>query len=329
MNKPGILTIRVRLAVAILSAFLFVGVAPGNMTFAQVSPKSYVVKRGDTLYKISRVFHVSVQDLRAWNHLPDDRLRVGQRLRVSAPPPTPAPPQQAPPSPTGVKAPQPPPPVPEESVVPDDQQTAVYTIRPGETLYSIALRFGLSADSLFALNGGITSPLAEGSTLRLPGRFAMAPYRVRRGDNLSRIAARHGISLGALRRANDLTGDKIRVGQMLRVPTKNAVAPRDAEAMPEIRMRGQLLVYPETFAGRLTAGGANYDPDRFTVSHADLPLGSIVILTNPTTHRSTFAEVNDRGPLDPAYVMDASTAVARVLGITDRPDTEIEVRVVE
>jgi membrane-bound lytic murein transglycosylase D len=48
------------------------------------------VGAGDSLWRIARQEHVSVAELRRWNHLSSDTLRIGQRLRLSAPEPEPA-----------------------------------------------------------------------------------------------------------------------------------------------------------------------------------------------------------------------------------------------
>lgn len=262
---------------------------------------TYTVRRGDTLYRIAVRHGVTVTDLKRWNDLRDTRIRVGQRLRVAPPPAPEAPPRQTPPPVTQ-------PPSAEDGL-------ARYTVQPGDTYYSVGQRFGLPADTLLALNGGATAPLVPGQRIRLPARFATAPYRVRRGDTLHRIAARHGVTVAALRRANGLRDDRIRVGQVLQVPSA-AVAQRPAGALPEVWAQGKVVVYPVTFAGRLMAGGTAYDPARFTVSHRDLPFGTVVLLTNPATGRSTFAEVTDRGPLQAGYILDVSEAVARALGLT-------------
>ena len=47
-------------------------------------PGEYIVKRGDTLYKISRANNVSVSQLMSMNKLSSPSLEVGQRLRVSS-----------------------------------------------------------------------------------------------------------------------------------------------------------------------------------------------------------------------------------------------------
>ncbi len=45
--------------------------------------KIYTVARGDTLSSIARKHAVEVAQLREWNHLRDNQIRLGQRLRVS------------------------------------------------------------------------------------------------------------------------------------------------------------------------------------------------------------------------------------------------------
>ncbi len=48
-------------------------------------PREYRVRRGDTIGRIADRFHVSVEDLRRWNHLRGNEIRAGHTLRVSAP----------------------------------------------------------------------------------------------------------------------------------------------------------------------------------------------------------------------------------------------------
>jgi len=57
------------------------------LTIDKKSPKtsSYLVKKGDTLYKIAHRFGIKLSDLQRWNDLKDpDRLFVGTRLRLKA-----------------------------------------------------------------------------------------------------------------------------------------------------------------------------------------------------------------------------------------------------
>jgi membrane-bound lytic murein transglycosylase D len=44
---------------------------------------SHTVAKGETLYRISKEYGVSVQDLKAWNRLEDNTIHVGQKLIVN------------------------------------------------------------------------------------------------------------------------------------------------------------------------------------------------------------------------------------------------------
>lgn len=60
-------------------------VIPVTFVAAVSHPRRYTVRRGDTLVTVADRFDVSVEDLRGWNHLSTSRVRVGQRLNLTAP----------------------------------------------------------------------------------------------------------------------------------------------------------------------------------------------------------------------------------------------------
>ena len=280
--------------------------------------RTHTVKRGDTLYSLSQRYDLSVEELRRLNGLQGNTIKVGQQLIVG---------QRA----AGAAPASPPPPAEPSAAAGETQQAAPaegdYTARPGDTFYTIAARYGLSADKLFALNDRRTAPLEPGQGVRLPGQQGATIHRVRSGETLVRIATQYGVSLQALREVNDVEGSRIYTGQELQIPTRQTRPQRQTGALPPADTTGPVLGYPPTFAGRLTASGVPYQPDQYTASHPHLPLGSIVLLTNPRTGRHTFAEVNDRGPIDDEYLMEVSDAVARQLDLQQGSEQPIELRI--
>ena len=91
-----------------------------------------------------------------------------------------------------------------------------YTVAPGDTMYFIAQRFGVSLDALIAANPQITDPnlIFPGDVLCVPGaalpcrhpehcpRGFRDRYTVVAGDTMFKIAQRYGVSVDALIAAN-------------------------------------------------------------------------------------------------------------------------------
>jgi LysM repeat protein len=113
---------------------------------------------------------------------------------------------------------------------PAQAQGQVHVVRQGETLYSIAARYGTTSQALAGANGLANANLIYvGQRLTIPSSAAgdasspHGTYTVRRGDTLSSIAAQHGTSVNGLMRANGLANaNYIYAGQRLVLPTGNS-----------------------------------------------------------------------------------------------------------
>lgn len=99
-----------------------------------------------------------------------------------------------------------------------------YRVRAGDSLWTIARRFGTTTTALQTANGLRSTHLKIGQTLTLPGggaavtAAATSTYRVRAGDNLWTISRRFGTSVAAIQQANGLRGSALKVGQTLTIP---------------------------------------------------------------------------------------------------------------
>ena len=99
--------------------------------------------------------------------------------------------------------------------------TNTYTVRSGDTLFSIAAKFGTSYQTLASLNG-ISNPnlIYVGQVLRVNGsaNAGSVYYTVRAGDNLSSIASRYGTSYQSIASLNGLANPNlIYAGQTLKI----------------------------------------------------------------------------------------------------------------
>ncbi|MEJ6951326.1 N-acetylmuramoyl-L-alanine amidase family protein [Natronospora cellulosivora (SeqCode)] len=104
-----------------------------------------------------------------------------------------------------------------EDIMPQSYQS--YQVRGGDSLFSIAQRFGISLVELRQANNLWTDSIRIGQRLNIPVNDAdYVFYRVQAGDTLSRIARTFNIALSEIRRANNIWNDNIEVGQELTIP---------------------------------------------------------------------------------------------------------------
>jgi len=107
-----------------------------------------------------------------------------------------------------------------------------YTVRRGDTMYSIARRYGSTVQAIAQANG-IVNPsfIRVGQVLCIPSAPAPPPpsgvyYTVQRGDNLYRIARRFGVTVSAIVAANSIRNPSvIYAGQVLLIPPPGTVPP--------------------------------------------------------------------------------------------------------
>ncbi len=173
-----------------------------------VTPDSYIVKAGDSLYSIAKTFNTTVAELRRINNLTSDILSIGQVLLLKD--------NEVPEEPE-------PPVVPEEP----DGNDITHTVKSGETLYSIAKLYNMSVDEIKALNNLTSNLLSIGQVLIIKKEDSdVTPeddyiiYTVKSGDNLYSLARTYNTTVGDIKSLNNLTSDILSIGQVLKIPTK-------------------------------------------------------------------------------------------------------------
>ncbi len=174
---------------------------------------TYIVQPGDTLYSIARAYDTTVEAIMVANNLTTTALSIGQTLKI----PTPEPPITEPIEPT------PPPP-------------DVYTVRAGDTLFSIARQFGTTVQQLMDLNNLTTTEIFPGQVLQIPP-FLPPPqiiepepptvitHVVKSGDNLYALARQYGTTVEAIMTRNNLTTTLLSIDQVLEIPVGEPVLP--------------------------------------------------------------------------------------------------------
>ena len=154
---------------------------------------SYTVVKGDTLYSISRRFNIPIDTIKKINNLSSDILSIGQVLYLKEK---------------------------EES---NDNQ--IYTIVSGDTLYSIAKKYGVKVEDIIKANNLNSTILSIGKTLIIPSANSnentvpsTQTYTVQKGDSLWSIARKLNVTVDDLKSVNNLVSNIIKIGQILLIP---------------------------------------------------------------------------------------------------------------
>ncbi|MBW4438447.1 MAG: LysM peptidoglycan-binding domain-containing protein [Pleurocapsa minor GSE-CHR-MK-17-07R] len=190
----------------------------------------YIVRTGDTLYRIALRFGVSLNAIAAANNIVNpSRIFVGQSLVIPLPGSVLPQPGGQPPAPTSVPLPTT---VPQATGQPGTPNPGVvgisHRVSAGETLFRIALRYGVPLRDV-ALANGIANPslIYPGQVLLIPtggvppasGGTTQRTHVVRYGDTLFRIAQLYNASLTGIAAANNIVNiNLISIGQVLIIP---------------------------------------------------------------------------------------------------------------
>ena len=166
---------------------------------------NYTVKKGDTLYSVARENNVSVSTLMQDNGLTTNSLTIGQNLKIRVPN-------------NGTI-------IIEECIgpdytPPDTSTTTTYTVKSGDSLYSIAKKYNTTISAITNLNNLTSNNLKIGQQLKIPvspsnQNTSMVTYTVKIGDNLYSIARKYNTTVDAIKKKNNLTSNNLSIGQKL------------------------------------------------------------------------------------------------------------------
>lgn len=161
----------------------------------------YIVKSGDSLWSIAKKYNISVEELKAANNLSSNLLSIGQSLKI-----------------------------PTKEAVPTPGDYVVYTVVPGDSLYSIARKYNTTVNELVSYNNLSNTNLKIGDQILIPSEKVVPPveqpgsgyliYKVQSGDNLYAIARKYNTTVNELMSLNNLSSANLSIGQELRIPVK-------------------------------------------------------------------------------------------------------------
>jgi membrane-bound lytic murein transglycosylase D len=177
---------------------------PGSSSNKSGLFKEHIVKSGENLSYLSSKYGISISSIMAANNLTDKHvLKIGQRLMIPAA---------------------------------SDVTLESYTVKAGDTISELAMKFGSNTDEIKKLNG-LHSPhsIKKGQQLTIPKRNGNGgngwngetngrwiTYVVKRGDTLWDIARVFGVLMERLIQWNNLgSPSRLRVGDRIKVFLEN------------------------------------------------------------------------------------------------------------
>ena len=182
---------------------------------------THVVRKGESLGDIAARYSVSTNQLRTWNALSGDLIKVGQPLVIRSAPLRGAASKQA--ETTSI---------PDIKTPGDKERPATYTVEHGDNLFRISQKFSVAVDSLVRWNHLASTVINAGIVLKLypPGtvKEEFLYHKVRRGETLYAIADMYGVSVGEIRQLNGLKNGLIRIGKKLKIPVVGSRVDRTA-----------------------------------------------------------------------------------------------------
>lgn len=171
----------------------------------------YTVQKGDNLYNIAKKYNTTVDDIKKYNNLTVDSLSIGQKLVIPC-------------------------------YMDDEDNTTMpnyttYVVQAGDTLYSIASKFGTTVDNIKRDNNLNSDTLTIGSTLILEDNNQVSVveecfgeefdignnyviYTVQKGDSLYSIAKKFNTTVSDIELLNNLDSINLSIGQELKIPSE-------------------------------------------------------------------------------------------------------------
>ena len=172
-------------------------------TAATDCPQDHVVQPGENLFRIGLQYGQSWVTLAQYNGITNpNNITVGQTIKIPCEGTTPPPAQPTPP--------------------PDN--VTYYTVQPGDNLFRISLKFGVSWVEIAEANGVVNpNQIYTGQVLKIPtsapGPRPEFTHIVKLGETVYSISVQYGVPAAAIAEANNLEYPYvIYAGQTLIIP---------------------------------------------------------------------------------------------------------------
>jgi len=233
----------------------------------------------DNYYSLGRKYKVSPKTIMAFNN--NAAMQIGAIIKVPTDRPflessynTPQKPQAAapvvvrqhvtPPAPVQAQPQQ------QQQTAPDQKPVATssnaptqdYKVSAGETLYSIAKRFGTSVEDITSINGLTSTTLSPGQIIKV--------------------------------RAGQAAPPPVQAAPVAKPDATSVVVPADSANAVKFNTNHYGLYEKDEKGVATWMDDADLDPNKKLVLHRTAPIGTVIKITNPMTNLTTYAKVVGR-----------------------------------
>lgn len=220
---------------------LFLSFGWSTTSHAQQTGQEHIVDQGETLFSISKMYGVTVGELKEWNDLQSNSLNPGQVLIV---------------------------------VPHTNDERILHEVKAGDSLFGISRQYNVTIAEIQEWNNLESTNLEAGTELVIYPQSAgeqskpsiddleqmdeeertsiverysesaaeSESYIVKSGDTLYGIARQHDMTINELRQINNFQDDMLRVGQRITV-RKSQTAPSIAEGAEDSTPQGKFSTY--------------------------------------------------------------------------------------
>ena len=130
----------------------------------------------------------------------------------------------------------------QELVVVGGTKYAVHDVAKGETLYSLAKRYGVTVDDIISANAVLTDGLKAGQRIKIPLQAEKVTddsskarlHKVMKGETLYSLSKQYNLTVEELREANPHVKKGLKAGQLIEIPAKQvAVVQQTPQSTPQ------------------------------------------------------------------------------------------------
>lgn len=255
----------------------------------------HIVKAGETLYSISRIYNVSVIDIMEWNDLMSADLEIDQKLTIKG---------------QAVDAPV--------DYVLDGMR--IHVVQAGEGLYAIARQYEVTVDELVEWNELTSSALNLGQEV-IVGKVDGTDEPVNKESIVEEAAVTTAVALETVK-----DSDPVQETVTYQPEVENTTTIADS-AEVNYAEKEPVLMMQKKEDGLAAAIDGGSDTNTFLAMHRTAPVGSLVAVRNEMNNQVVFVRVigalPDTGVNDKIIVRLSAAAVEQLRAIDPKFRVEI------